>query len=76
MGVRIKAELRQTLKKHLKTGWRALCPEVPGANGQGGTIEATKKNLRQAVALIFEDRKGGILRGLPDDGIQGTVMVG
>jgi len=37
-------------------GYWAICPEVPGANGQGDTVEAAKKNLRDAVRLIFEDR--------------------
>lgn len=54
----------------------AICPEVPGANGQGETIEETKGSLRQAIELILEDRKADILRGLPEDAIQDTVMVG
>jgi hypothetical protein len=40
---------------------------VPGANGQGETIEEAKDSLRQAIELILEDRKADILRGLPDD---------
>ena len=54
----------------------AICPEVPGANGQGETIEETKDSLRQAIELILEDRKADILRGLPEDAIQDTVMIG
>jgi predicted RNase H-like HicB family nuclease len=53
-----------------------MCPEVPGANGQGETIEEAKNNLREAIELILEDRKTDILRGLPDDVIQDKVMVG
>ncbi len=34
----------------------AYCPEVSGANGQGKTIEECKKNLAEAILLIFEDR--------------------
>jgi predicted RNase H-like HicB family nuclease len=30
------------------------CPEVPGANGQGETIEACKSSLMSAIELIFE----------------------
>jgi len=37
-------------------GYWAICPEVPGANGQGETILETKKNLSDAIRLIFEDR--------------------
>ncbi len=54
----------------------AICPEVPGASGQGETIEATQASLRQAIELILEDRKADILRGLPEDAIQDTVMIG
>lgn len=45
-------------------------------NGQGGTIEKTKENLLQAIELILEDRKADFLRGIPEDAIQDTVMVG
>ena len=57
-------------------GFWAICPEVPGANGQGETIEETKTSLRQAIELILEDRKADILRGLPEDAIQDKVMIG
>jgi predicted RNase H-like HicB family nuclease len=45
----------------------AYCLEVPGANGQGRTIEECKRNLSEAVALILEDRRQDMLRGVPDD---------
>ncbi|HTG14267.1 MAG TPA: type II toxin-antitoxin system HicB family antitoxin [Blastocatellia bacterium] len=34
----------------------ASCPEIPGANGQGRTIEECRKNLADAIELILEDR--------------------
>ena len=34
----------------------ACCPEVPGANGQGRTIEECRKSLIDAIALIREDQ--------------------
>ena len=37
----------------------AYCPEVPGANGQGRTIQECRKNLADAINLIFEDRRQG-----------------
>ena len=43
----------------------AYCPEVPGANGQGRTTAAAKKNLSDAVRLILDDRRRDALRGLP-----------
>ena len=43
------------------------CPEIPGANGQGETIEACKDNVREAFALLLEDRLEDGLRGAPAD---------
>jgi len=56
-------------------GYWAICPEVPGANGQGGTIIEAKKSLRDAIRLLFEDRVADARRGLPDEVIQTTVAV-
>lgn len=72
----MKAEFTAIIEPAPEGGFWAICPEVPGANGQGETIEETKVNLRQAIELILEDRKADILRGLPDDTIQDTVMIG
>ena len=35
----------------------AYCPEIPGANGQGRTLEECRKNLAEAIALILDDRR-------------------
>ncbi len=35
----------------------AYCPEIPGANGQGRTIEECRENLSEAIALILEDQR-------------------
>jgi predicted RNase H-like HicB family nuclease len=51
------------------------CPEIPGANGQGRTREEARENLRQAIALILQDRREDGLRGLPDDAEQETVVL-
>ena len=56
-------------------GYWAICPEVPGANGQGTTIKETKDSLRDAIRLIFEDRLEDARRGLPQDTIQTFVAV-
>lgn len=53
----------------------AYCPEIPGANGQGRTVEECKNNLASAIALILEDRREDALRGVPDDAIQELVAV-
>jgi len=72
----MKAEFTAIIEAAPEGGFWAICPEVPGANGQGETIEETKDSLRQAIELILEDRKADILRGLSEDAIQDTVMVG
>ena len=72
----MKAEFTAIIEPAPEGGFWAICPEVPGANGQGETVEEAKNSLRDAIALILEDRKADILRGLPDDAIQDKVMVG
>jgi predicted RNase H-like HicB family nuclease len=76
IGDYMKAEFTAIIEAAPEGGFWAICPEVPGANGQGETIEETKDSLRQAIELILEDRKADILRGLPEDAIQDTVMIG
>jgi predicted RNase H-like HicB family nuclease len=56
-------------------GFWAICPEVPGANGQGETVDEALESLRDAIALILEDRRADALRGLSDDAIQTTVSI-
>jgi predicted RNase H-like HicB family nuclease len=71
----MKGELLAIIEKAPEGGYWAICPEVPGANGQGETIEEAKENLREAVALILEDRIDDIRRGLPSDVIQETIAI-
>jgi len=54
-------------------GYWAVCPEVPGANGQGDTIDAARLSLRDAIQLVFEDRLEVMRRGLPEDAIRTVV---
>ncbi|MBL0381323.1 MAG: type II toxin-antitoxin system HicB family antitoxin [Desulfofustis sp. PB-SRB1] len=72
----MKAEFTAIIEPAPEGGFWAICPEVPGANGQGETVEDAKNNLREAIELLLEDRKADILRGLPTDAIQDKVMVG
>ena len=58
----MKAEFTAIIEPSPEGGFRAVCPEVPGANGQGETIEETKENLRLVIELILEDRRADILR--------------
>lgn len=52
------------------------CPEIPGANGQGRTVEECRRSLAGAIALILEDRREDALRGVPDDAIREVLKVG
>ncbi len=70
------AEFTAIIEPAPEGGYWAICPEIPGANGQGETIEEAKNSLRQAIELILEDRKADILRGLPEDAIQEKVVIG
>ncbi len=72
----MKAEFTAIIEPAPEGGYWAICLEVPGANGQGETIEEAKNNLREAIELILEDRREDILRGLPEDAIQEKVSVG
>ena len=53
----------------------AYCPEIPGANGQGRSVEECRKNLAEAIALILEDRREDALRGAPQEAIREVVIV-
>jgi predicted RNase H-like HicB family nuclease len=51
------------------------CPEVPGANGQGHTVEECRESLAEAIALILEDRREDAMRGVPENAIKDVVVV-
>ena len=51
------------------------CPEIPGANGQGQTVEECREDLAEAIALILEDRREDGLRGVPPDAIRDVIVV-
>lgn len=71
----MKAEFMAIIEPAPEGGYWAICPEIPGANGQGETIEQAKENLREAIELILNDRREDILRGLPDDVIKDKVFI-
>ena len=72
----MKAEFSAIIETVPEGGYWAICPEIPGANGQVETIEETKDNLRQAIEMILEDRVADIVRGLPKDAIRDMVTIG
>ncbi len=71
----MKAEFTAVIEQAPEGGYWATCPEIPGANGQGETIEEAKESLRQAILLILEDRREDALRGLPDDVIRDKIEI-
>lgn len=74
-GYLMKGEFTAIIESAPEGGYWAICPEIPGANGQGETIEEAKENLKQAIILILEDRLEDIRCGLPDDAIQETIAI-
>jgi len=56
-------------------GFVAYSPEVPGANGQGRSKEEALASLRDAIALVLEDRREDGLRGALDDATREVVVV-
>ncbi len=71
----MKGEFTAIIEEAPEGGYWAICPEVPGANGQGETVEEAKASLTGAIRLIFEDRVEDAKRGLPSDAIQTIVAV-
>lgn len=58
-------------------GWFiGYCPEVQGANGQGRTLDECRESLRDAIALIVDDRREKRVRGVPPDAIPGNHPTG
>ena len=71
----MKAEFTAIIEPALEGGYWAICPEIPGANGQGETVDEARQSLSDAIRLIFEDRIADQKRGLPDDAIQTVVAL-
>jgi len=53
-------------------GWT---PEIPGANGQGKTLEECRESLSAAIRLILEDRREDGLRGVAPDALRVTLTL-
>jgi len=71
----MKGELTAIILKASEKGFWAICAEVPGATGQGETVNEAKESLREAVAHVLEDRLDYIKRGLPSDAVQETIAI-
>ncbi|MBF0608735.1 MAG: type II toxin-antitoxin system HicB family antitoxin [Candidatus Magnetobacterium sp. LHC-1] len=51
------------------------CLEIPGANGQGKTLQECKQSVADAIALILQDRREDALRGVPDDALREIITI-
>ena len=71
----MKGEFTAIIESAPEGGYWAICPEIPGANGQGETIEEAKESLKQAIILILEDRLEDVRRGLPNNAIQEKIAI-
>ncbi|MGB3536263.1 MAG: type II toxin-antitoxin system HicB family antitoxin [Microcoleaceae cyanobacterium] len=71
----MKAEFTAIIETAEEGGYWAICPQVPGANGQGETIEEVKEDLKQAIQLILEDRLEEIRKGLSKNAIEETIYI-
>ena len=71
----MKAEFTAIIEPAPEGGYWAFCPEIPGANGQGESVNDARENLKEAIILILEDRKEDYLRGIPDGAIQEKISI-
>lgn len=53
----MKSEFAAIVEPAPKGGCWAICPENPGANGQGETLEETRQRLIEAVEVLLDDRR-------------------
>lgn len=53
----MKADFTVIIEPADEGGYWAICPEVPGANGQGETVDEAKWSVTQAIYLFEEDEK-------------------
>jgi predicted RNase H-like HicB family nuclease len=71
----MKAQFTAIIESAPEGGYWAICPEVPGANGQGDSVSEAKESLREAIVLLLEDRLDDMKRGLSEDVIQEVVEI-
>lgn len=71
----MKGEVTAIIESAPEGGYWAICPEFPGANGQGETIDEVRESLRAAVKLLIEGRLEDCLRGLPADALRQPLTI-
>jgi predicted RNase H-like HicB family nuclease len=68
-GKAMKVEMTAVFKR-VPLGYIGFVEELPGANTQGATLEETRVNLAEAVALVLEAN-----RALAEAELQGTDVI-
>ncbi|OAI40091.1 hypothetical protein AYO38_06455 [bacterium SCGC AG-212-C10] len=53
--------------------WIAYSPEIPGAYGQGATIEDAKADLAGAIKLMLEVQREEYLRDVPPGAVRDVI---
>lgn len=72
----MKGELTAVIEPAPEGGFWAICLEIPGANGQGESIEEARQDLQSAIELLLEDREADVSRGLPPDAVRMPLRIG
>ena len=72
----MKGELTAVIEPAPEGGFWAICLEIPGANGQGESMEEAIKDLHAAIMLLLEDREAEVSRGLPPDAVRMPIQIG
>jgi predicted RNase H-like HicB family nuclease len=72
----MKGELTAVIEPAPEGGFWAICLEIPGANGQGETMEEARRDLKSAIELLLDDREADISRGLPPDAVRMPLQIG
>jgi predicted RNase H-like HicB family nuclease len=72
----MKGELTAVIEPAPEGGFWAICLEIPGANGQGETMEEARTDLHAAIELLLQDREADISRGLPPDAVRMPLQIG
>lgn len=65
----MKAEFTAIFRK-VPEGYIGFVEELPGANTQGATLEETRENLEEAVALVLEAN-----RVLAEEDLEGLDVI-
>jgi predicted RNase H-like HicB family nuclease len=72
----MKGERTAVIEPAPEGGFWAICLEIPGANGQGESMEEARQNPQAAIEFLLEDREADINRGLPPDAVPRPLQIG